>query len=426
MKYVVTALDNPILNIEIKKEKELKILCKDIQYQEGILEILEKYKKIDFLIINELLSGKYKIEELINKINQKNKLIKIIIILENKKEEIENLLYAKGVYKIFYNNEIEIKKIINILKNEKKENEKNNLIIKQELDKIKKLLLENNIEINLNNEQLKINNKKYLKKLIKENIEKNILVKRINKLINKKKKINGVCNIISILGTGGVGKSIFTINVAKSLLKENKKILIIDFDVLNNTLHTVLGVDKYPKKIKNKEGLEIEKLIIKINNKLDLISAVNLLFDTKYKIDSEKIKYIINYFKKYYDYIIIDNSSENFLDYTKNIIYNSNFCIFLIEANLLEIKKSTKLLNIYNKKWNIEKEKINIVINKYNKNSIDENIIKNIFKNYNYLGKINFNEKYNLLINNNFNNFFEFKKINNEYKNISKKLKNKI
>ena len=155
---------------------------------------------------------------------------------------------------------------------------------------------------------------------------------------------------------------------------------------------------------------------------LNFTTTVNLLFDNKFKINSEKIKNIIDNFKKYYDYIIIDNSSENFLDYTKNIIRNSNYCIFLIESNLIEIKKSKNLLNMYNKKWNIEKEKINILINKYNKNSIDENIIKNIFKNYNYLGKINFNEKYNLLINNNFNNFFELKKINKEYKKISKKI----
>lgn len=428
MKYIITALDNPTLNINIRKEKIFKILCKDIQYQDGILEILEKYKRIDFLIINELLPGKYKLEELINKINKKNKYIKIIIFLENKKEELENILYAKGVYKIFYNNEIEINNIIKIIKNEKEEN---NFIIKEELDNIKKLLIENNIEINFNNEQkLKINNKKYFKKLIKDKIQKNIIFKSFYKIKNRKKIINGIANIISILGTGGVGKSIFSVNLANSLIKDNKKVLIIDFDILNNSLHTILDVDKYSKKIiKNRNNhnlinnkINIDNFIININNKLDIISGINLLLDNKYKISCEKIKNVIDELKNYYNYIIIDNSSECLLDYTKNIIKNSDYCIFLIEANLLEIKKSKNLLNIYNKKWKIKKEKIKILINKYNKNSIEENIIKNIFKDYCFLGKIKFDENYNLLINENYNNYFNLKKINREYKNISKKI----
>ena len=110
-----------------------------------------------------MLSGKYKIEELINKIKEKNKKIKIIIILENKKEELENLLYSKGVYKIFYNNEIEIKNLINIINNYNEEN----IILKEELEKIKGILYENSIEINLNEKNpIKINNKKYIMKKI--------------------------------------------------------------------------------------------------------------------------------------------------------------------------------------------------------------------------------------------------------------------
>ena len=38
----------------------------------------------------------------------------------------------------------------------------------------------------------------------------------------------------------GVGKSVFTINLAISF--KNKKILIIDLDILNNCLHTILGI----------------------------------------------------------------------------------------------------------------------------------------------------------------------------------------
>ena len=43
--------------------------------------------------------------------------------------------------------------------------------------------------------------------------------------------------------------------------------------------------------IQNK--INIKELIIKINKKVDLISGINLLFDSKYKISNEKIKFIL-------------------------------------------------------------------------------------------------------------------------------------
>ena len=422
---IITALDNPILNNKVNKENDIQTLCKDIQYQDGVLEILEKYKEVDFLIISELLTGKYKIEELIYKIKEKNKFLKIIIILENKKEELENFLYAKGVYKIFYNNEIEIKNIINILKNNKEKNIENNSA-KDELEKLKKILSENNIEINLENKNpIKINNKKYLLKIIDEKIKENNLLQKINYSKNNKNLINEKCKIISILGIGGVGKSIITIGLAKTLKKENKKVLIIDFDILNNSLHTILGVNKYPEKIKEKikknnlikSKIQMENLKIKINKNLDLISGIILLFDSKYKISSEKVKFILKELQENYNYIIIDNTSECFFDYTKNIILNCDYSILILEPNILEIQKAKKLLNIYTEKWKIEKDKIKIIMNKYNKNSIDENIIKDIFSKYKILGKIDYSEIYNILIEKRFDENI-FNKIMNSYKKI--------
>ena len=54
---IITALNNPQLNNKLKEEKEYQILSKDIQYKEAILEILEKYRKINIIIINEEIPG---------------------------------------------------------------------------------------------------------------------------------------------------------------------------------------------------------------------------------------------------------------------------------------------------------------------------------------------------------------------------------
>ena len=131
MKKIITALANPILNNELKKQKDFIVIGNDIQYQDGVKEVLEKEKNIDFLILSEILPGENKIEKLIEYIKKVNPNINIIIILENKKEELEKYLYSKNIYYILYN-KTEITEIINLIKNKKEdESEKINAISRQ-------------------------------------------------------------------------------------------------------------------------------------------------------------------------------------------------------------------------------------------------------------------------------------------------------
>ena len=58
-------------------------------------------------------------------------------------------------------------------------------------------------------------------------------------------------NIICVIGTNEVERSIFTVSLANLLMDKNK-VLIIDFDILNNNLHEILGIKKYSQKIRNK------------------------------------------------------------------------------------------------------------------------------------------------------------------------------
>lgn len=401
MKKIITAIGNEILNKKLKKENDFEVIIEDIQYKEGIIEYLEKENNIDILIISELLPGNIELKELIEKIKNINSNIEIIIFLENKNTELENYLYAKGIYNIFYNNQIEIEEIIKIINNK-------NIEINNELKEIKQMLLEK--------QKNKVNNKK-------------IILNKLINIFNKKQKYDlKEEKIISVTGTNGVGKSIFTINLANSLSNSKNKILIIDFDILNNSLHTILGIKKHSQKIRNKiknnnllKEIKIEELIIRINSKIDLVSGINLLFDSKYKISSEKVKNILSKLKEKYEIIIIDTSSECFFDYTKEIIKNSNLNIFILEANLLEIKKAKNLLNIYINNWEIPQENINILFNKYNENSIDISILKKIFSGFNILGKLSFNPQYNLIINkNNINKLNIILK--NEYLKINKNL----
>ena len=69
---VITALDNPKFIKKLKEEK-YEIIGKDIQYREAIIEILERAKKVDLIIVSEKIPGEINIENLIAQIHKINK-----------------------------------------------------------------------------------------------------------------------------------------------------------------------------------------------------------------------------------------------------------------------------------------------------------------------------------------------------------------
>ena len=424
---IITAIGNPNLSEKIKLEKNIEVIGKDIQYQEGIFEILEEEKNIKFLILSEFINGELSTEKLIEKIMWINKNIKIIIILEKQNEVKEKILIQKGIYKIVYHNQISINDIIKIIKEENKNNDEREEL-KQEIINLKKLIIENKLNNNeINNNKLKENNiKNYNNKLLNNINEKIKLIKSRN---NKKNNSIEKSEIISISGPSGAGKSIISVNLAKSMIYKKEKILLIDFDILNNTLHTILGVKRYPiqpNKINvdnsKKENYTVENFITKINKKIDLLSGVDLLFESKEEIEFIKIEKLLNKLKEKYNTIIIDTSSECFFDFTKIIIKLSNKNIFVTETNILEIKKAKELLNIYINEWKINKNKFNILFNKYDKNCINSNLLKSIFCEFNVIGILKYNSKYNRLINKNIINNFSDRKIRKEYLEINNKI----
>lgn len=219
MKKIITALQNENVNKKLSEYNNIKIMANDIQYQEGILEILEIEQNIDFIIFSELLPGNMKIEELIEKIKQKNENIKIIIILENKKQELENYLLGKGKIFIFYNNEITIEQLIKVI-----EEKTNQEIIEQELLELKKIINKENL---ITEQKEKNETEKYfLTKEEKEEIEKEVQIefyknKFINKIYNlfNKKEKNKFAQIILIMGLKGCRKN----NIHNKFIRTNER-----------------------------------------------------------------------------------------------------------------------------------------------------------------------------------------------------------
>ena len=77
-------MDNKKLIDKIIKKN---LIYKNVQYREAILEILQRIKNINFILISEKIPGEISIEELIKKIKKIN--YKIIIIFVLDKEDIK-------------------------------------------------------------------------------------------------------------------------------------------------------------------------------------------------------------------------------------------------------------------------------------------------------------------------------------------------
>ena len=106
---IITAVGNPLLNDKLRKIENINVIGKDIQYQEGILEILEVQNDIDMIIISNLLPEEINFKKLISEIIKIKNEIEIIVILDEKNDEIEYFLSCNKIYKIYYlnNNEID-------------------------------------------------------------------------------------------------------------------------------------------------------------------------------------------------------------------------------------------------------------------------------------------------------------------------------
>lgn len=277
--------------------------------------------------------------------------------MKQENDSLRNILIGLGISKIYIDNKLSIQDLVNSICISSTED---NLSL--EIEKLKKI------------------------------IEENSVIKKEQKEITKKTNFSN--KIVAITGNYGSGKSLVTAMLAKAADKNKLKVIIFDFDIFNSSINTLFKIPKYNKIISSEE-----ECIQKINSHIDIFCGIDLLFNEKNKINYEKVKKLFENFKNNYDLILVDTSSEINLKYIKAVLANVDKIIFLLEPNLLEIKKSKNLLEIYLEDWEIPNYKFLIIMNKVNINSIDEEIIKNLFSKLKVIEKIKFSTLYTLLAN---------------------------
>lgn len=437
MKKILTAINNPNLNKKLSEQEFIEIPYKDIQYKEAILEILNEDNYLDIIIINEKLPGEINFIELIKKINKINKKIKIIIILEKEDEIKESELKKININEIYYNNKITLEYLIKIIK-EKEINKEEEL--KKEINELKQIIKMNEIK---NIKNMPNNNKKFFSKnkifYYKELFKKPILLIKNIKYKQKEINIKEICKgrVINVIGYKATGKSVITLMLAKVLSDKNYRILIINFssEEINfysymfnyskgDTKKFYIKKKHFYRKSKsinfqksnkiNIKNLKLKKEILKnkiykfknfynieknINNILKNYNKnIKILNINKLNKNYFEIKYlnkIIKYLKNNFNYIFLEINYEEKIK--KEIIKIIDKNLIILEPNKIGILRAEKIIKELNI---IETEKINIIINKNNKNSINKEIINKYFYNYKILTIINDNTVFEKMINN--------------------------
>lgn len=320
MKKIITAINNPKLNENLKDEELIEIVCKDFQYKEAIIEYLEKNNKVDLIIINEEIPGDVKLIELIKKIKKENNNIEIIIILLKENSVLENELKKNKVKKIYYENKITLDELIRKIKTEEIDEHEE---LKKEISELKKLILEK--ESN-NNPKRFINEK--------EVVDSNVFREKI----------------ITVTGDRKVGKTTMIIELYKYLMNLNVAVCLVDLSAfMNLAMHLEFS------------NIEINKDVV-VNKRQEIVN--------------EDFKLISKY-RKRYDYILVDYQFTNCEEFIKLYKLSSSI-LYFSEDTISEIEKNKKIINKLKNK--IDNKKIKIIINKSNsKYSVSYSILKKIF-----------------------------------------------
>ena len=164
----------------------------------------------------------------------------------------------------------------------------------------------------------------------------------------KKSKGKSIC-IFS--AKGGTGKSITTLNLAGIFSMQNKKVLIIDYDLSFGCIGTYLN-KPYKENIynimqdySNNRFENISSYVTKYNDNILFLASSS---DPRQgvKINDAFIKFILEKSIYSYDYIIIDTNSDC-SNVNIDLLDNVDNVLFIMNNDLLNIKNMRSMINIF-------------------------------------------------------------------------------
>ena len=353
---------------------------KDIPYQEGIIEVMKR-ESFDTAIVSSDLVGDYDKYIFIEKLREISTNTKIIVIVGEIEDNYRSFLYSKGIYHILTDGKSFMEDLLIAIEDDEYRQEDPEM-------KVKSVAKENN----------RFNRKNQFKEHLQLKFQRQ--------------------QIFAFAGIGSSGKTTITTQFSKILAKNtNARILLMDLDIINAGLNKVLGVNKAPEKpgyiLSPDKNASLNYMIDAIDKKkfnanifdryivkskqysnLDVLTGNTSLYVCKNILSSEYYSRILENAKTIYDYIIIDTSGNIFLDSMQFSLLNATKIFIICEGNYISIERTIRLLTELFPVWGVSDKKIQIVINKYSKNSLNKTTINEVFKKYPIAGYISFSEVY--------------------------------
>ena len=158
-------------------------------------------------------------------------------------------------------------------------------------------------------------------------------------LFNDDKKLRN--NIILVTSTiKGEGKTVISVNVAKTLSTKFNKILLVGADLRNPQVHKFINTNKNVKGLSDyiyNDGTNWKEYIIKHDN-LDIFLSGTIPPNPTDLLASLTFKNFINEAKEQYDYIVIDSAPCLLVSDTFEISKYIDTVLYLVRSNFTDIK----------------------------------------------------------------------------------------
>ena len=190
---------------------------------------------------------------------------------------------------------------------------------------------------------------------------------------------------------GGVGKTIFLLNLAGIISKLNKKVLIVDCDFLGGAISLNLNTTCFNTVFNISDDMfgnnyeDYKKYVTPYQPNIDIVGSCK---DPRYaiKIDVDSILSFIEEAKNNYDVVLIDTTHGLNIENIK-ILDKSDVILFMLTNDIMDLKNSKNYLDIMEL---VDIKNLKVILN----NSRDINL--NYFSNYEIKKAINRNIDYTL------------------------------
>lgn len=363
---IVVALNNELILNKIKEKYASDVYDQDITYMEGVIEFLSKNaSKENIVITKDNLNGNLSKEMYIKQLKLADENVKIVLLTEKLDEAYRKFLFANEIFNIIEGDKIDIEKIIE-----------------------------------------SINTK--------------------DKVIYKKSEISNVSRVlpkhfIAVYGTSGSGKSYIASNLAKIMSKDIKmNVAYLDMDLENPASDIYNNLNGAGNILTNivediDRGLDINDILdnrlfrLSEANNISYITNNSSVYECQNKFSSyyyEKIYAAIN---NRYDSLVVDLPASPFIDIVQYTLSVASKIYFVVNPNYISVRQAGKYLELMTKLWQVPKCNIVIIVNKFQKSSLDRYQLESFFSDYKildwvnysanvegYVNGINFNMEYNL------------------------------